>query len=593
MRHLLNIHDTLKATLLAWLGAGMTLSLASCADDELPAGPQTLEDSVAMQLRYKGVIAGMDGATRTAAGDFGGWGTGESGAFKYVTWNNQAKTRCTVDSISNWKNMISRELTMIINSEMRNNYHVEADGTIYADMGPFIFATTPVVTAAKAWYPGTEKDTIKKFAVQKDQSIFGHLEHSDLMYGVQAVPSNTINFKHKMAQVEIHLTVLRYYEDRDTIDTIDSPVNSVKIAGVAMSGDIDIDNFQYPGGIVPNHLDNDTVTCFHYTDSDKYDPTPNGFGDTVFCYKGIIFPQDTTFVIVLDIDDHIYKGRVEKYVYDDGVLYNIYGNLVEQVEFRIGDYLCVNNDGDIGFATAKSLDSMYNEGYLPIGLIFSDKTSREDQENGWKRGYAMALTDVRNGGSGSVFHLWSRNRSSSVQEYQYGSDYKRAIKNVNGYQLTHHIVDNTAYDSINYPAFFAATKFRTAKMPRMGMTSDWYLPSVGQWYWIIKNLGKPTSLSVYEYYWYDRLLGQRPTVRDNINGRLAVVAPYADYDNVWVADGSNSYLYWTSTEADYWRGVFVGGDSNSDDSWDNDLCIYSWEPMNKHSSLRVRPVIAF
>jgi hypothetical protein len=140
---------------------------------------------------------------------------------------------------------------------------------------------------------------------------------------------------------------------------------------------------------------------------------------------------------------------------------------------NVGEYLFA--DGTWGTLAA-------NSGKTPIAVIFSATPSNTDKAKGWVHGYAMALQNS------STSAIWGSNTVNTPM-----SDVTTAsglMSDKDGYSETQLI--NTTYkplSSSNYPAFYYALNY---SVTAPSGTSGWYLPSCGQWYDIVINLGKVT-----------------------------------------------------------------------------------------------------
>lgn len=579
----------------------------SCTDDEMTTKAWTLEDSIKNSVHFQGVITPMrqPGQTRSLIMRGNGDKATSTNLFSDLTLTPAWNTRCTVDSLSNWYGMVNRRMSIKINGELFGNFFVSETGVIAAPLGPFVFGPTiggGATSLAEAWYPSTGMVELDTFIVKKDQSAFDRLEASDLLYGRYNVGTNKIEFSHKMAQVEVHLRVNRVVPGTVVIggiptsvrDTIIRKVRSVRLANCFRAGKVDktAATVSFAAGtLIPDMNSMDTVTLCHYPDSDKFGVDAYGNGDTTFCYKGLIFPQDTTMKLIVDIGGTEYEGELSRYTYNDGILYNINVDLMDELKFfiddtcHVGDFLCVTEDGMTAraFDTAH-IDSAYIRGYHPIGIIFSDSTSDFDRAMGWTHGYAIAL-DFAPEGSSSGTYWWANNTSTKYMATQYPGNWSAALTQMNGYEETHYITDDPNYNSGTHPAFFAAINYNSAtpiaaEMLRSGTTSGWFLPSLGQEMLLLRNIGKPTSEAVTYgsnyYYWYD----MTGTVRNNTNKVLNYAVPHLPYYNSFYSDGSSS---WVTTEANEGYAYHMYFPWYMEWGW-------NW---HKQNSCYVRPVIAF
>lgn len=264
----------------------------------------------------------------------------------------------------------------------------------------------------------------------------------------------------------------------------------------------------------------------------------------------------------------------------------------------IGEYYF--SDGSWG-----TLADRANATVKPIGVVFSNTTSANDKAHGWTHGYAMALTnantsctwgpygttennvDVLNDGKVNYTYQWY---SSGT----YTSTYTSFITDKDGYCETHAIGSTRTSLSSNYPAFYYALNYSVTTPPE---SSGWYLPSVGQWWDILTNLGgmspTPTGSDTGACQWYgsDTNGGGKdyPTLCANsINTLLTAIMIFAtnhgySYGTFDTFSNSNEY-YWSSSEySSYHAGIACF------DSGTNLYLSY----YRKNHTFSVRTVIAF
>lgn len=141
-------------------------------------------------------------------------------------------------------------------------------------------------------------------------------------------------------------------------------------------------------------------------------------------------------------------------------------------QLKIGDFYY--NDGT--FSTGQDSTKTC------IGVVFSLKTTPDQQKQGWNHGQIIALANA----SASEDCEWGtlgKELNAPFGKYSW-KNWKVASTVVNGYECTH----ASAVNGADYKAFSAARKFMV-ELPA-GKTSGWYLPSVGQWAEVVMNLGK-------------------------------------------------------------------------------------------------------
>lgn len=144
-----------------------------------------------------------------------------------------------------------------------------------------------------------------------------------------------------------------------------------------------------------------------------------------------------------------------------------------------------------------------NPSKTPIGIIFQSGTSAKDQAAGFTHGYALAL---RNAASGQKWKTTTTGIDNKDQSTLLNTP-ALMLKDLDGYTHCHNYTltgtnknGTLDYNSTNYPVLWAATHYGEEsyggiinKAPTGTTNSGWYLPSEGQWYQIIKNLGAITS----------------------------------------------------------------------------------------------------
>lgn len=249
----------------------------------------------------------------------------------------------------------------------------------------------------------------------------------------------------------------------------------------------------------------------------------------------------------------------------------------------VGDYLF--NDGTWGPLAGHVSSSVW-----PIGVIFSSKTSDKDQTAGWKHGYAMALNDAEGG------VVWSNTTDPKLitdQSSYVANDLSLFLTDMDG--LSH--CSLTIAENSNNPAFYAAHNYGTSSScggeknaAPTSVTSGWYLPSIGQWNLIVKNLGalviNPTYNSSDQLYFWGT--GSSITAGNAINRYINLAQPYNADVAILGGDSPDTFKwYWTSTEY------------NDSDScicfvaYPGNMCLRRTIKGDSNKYNRVRPVIAF
>lgn len=236
-----------------------------------------------------------------------------------------------------------------------------------------------------------------------------------------------------------------------------------------------------------------------------------------------------------------------------------------------------------------------------IGVVFSTTTNNETAKDGTticSHGYVLALKDASTsvGGNSSQYKLWSTApddwtvigitpKEETANEKTIGGD--DFVNDNSGLEYTKAIVEKisvtgdggyvsgaiTTYDT-NFPSYAAPES-----------TTGWFVPSVGQWISVVRNLGGDKDFN-----------GKESTDTDlwsAINAYLSKV----DGANIL----GNGFLYYTSNLAAKMDGetvesygsyvMSVHGKGDDDKSWNNIHLKYSTGTQDY--SKYIRPILAF
>jgi len=196
----------------------------------------------------------------------------------------------------------------------------------------------------------------------------------------------------------------------------------------------------------------------------------------------------------------------------------------------IGDYYL--NDGSI-IANTPTNEFLLNK---VIGVVFSTSTSTIDKGHGWTHGYAMALKNAAKN------IVWGPNAvDTPISNISSESDIKNSM---DGYTETHLINSTYSLSPTNYPVFYYALNYNVAT-PKG--SSGWYLPSIGQWYSVIVNLGKvptaSTSINIAELGWSN---GEISSCATNVNKYLAALDNGYRVDKFYTSPGTSECYSATS-----------------------------------------------
>ena len=280
---------------------------------------------------------------------------------------------------------------------------------------------------------------------------------------------------------------------------------------------------------------------------------------------------------------------------------------VSSVTITMQTFTYVNNSaytiaiGDVLYqdgALSHSGNAIYTD-HTPIAVVFS----LSSVDASWSHGYAVAYQNSSNGAT------WGPVSTNPTGSTLVGTT--PLVNDKAGYTKTQSIKTSTypaAYSAYNYvvknlsgqnanPTFGTGTK----------QMSRWFLPSSGQWFEIIKNLGK-MNLGYTEVYgtdayicWETTNASQITNTVNNINAHFTAIQS-AGYTTTAIATRTDfGGGYWTSTETarivyNAYRVSF--NTTYSKDSYRGYMAVqYNNEngngTQNKAESLMVRPAIAF
>ena len=224
----------------------------------------------------------------------------------------------------------------------------------------------------------------------------------------------------------------------------------------------------------------------------------------------------------------------------------------------VGDILY--SDGSLG--KPNSLLS----GKSPVAIVFMATTNasspvtttKDRQANAnWKHGYAMALKNVHSSGTTTGSYQWANSDSdvSGIPNIS-GDTWQNRISDMDGYT-------NTTYlNTSSFPAGYAAKTTYASQTAAPSGTSGWFLPSSGQWYNILVNLGGMAAEPDNSYYWSGNSSSNFTSkiCATALNNKISVVGA-GNYDAFFSNTSSGEY-YWSSSEYSSSSAYDVGFHSN-------------------------------
>jgi hypothetical protein len=205
--------------------------------------------------------------------------------------------------------------------------------------------------------------------------------------------------------------------------------------------------------------------------------------------------------------------------------YNINIDGADEADVRVR---CLPNIGDYYYSDGTFGASKVPSGATVIGVVFSSRMTVTDSINNWTHGYVIALKDAN---SGSQATWGSYGTDTSLPNYATCVGYYGDISS--GYVGTY--INNMASNSTSYPQFYYAKNYSVAAPSN---SSGWYLPSSGQWWDVMANLGG-VNLSSYQSSSSTSFTVSTSTAVNTINGYFTAAG----------GTGLNSSnFYWSAVE---------------------------------------------
>lgn len=424
-----------------------------------------------------------------------------------------------------------------------------------------------------AYYPTSMALTGTKAAVDyaSQSGTLDALKNTAPMYASAAYSASGTNLAFQNAT-----TILRV----NVVLPLDASIKTVKLSGTGL---VNKESF--------TPASDNTATWSDPTTGDVTATFANGLAATknnaVVVYLGVI-PQTLTsgFTVTATIAD----GRSYEYKYAGSAIFeaskavninnskSAFSQVVSPGDFIYPD----GNFGPASYGTAT--------GQTASAIIFSNETSAKDKAAGYTRGYALALnnaasnvawattsasynnTDAPGLQNNNTFALWSGDQDGRTE-----------TETIKGYGID------------NYPAAKAAV---TYNVPVPTGASGWYLPSSGQWYQIITNLGGiststvPTNWSTvsgndagtYGEAWL--YYGKSASAADALNSAMSAVGK-GNFTPISNTENTYGNWFWCSSEfsATCACGAYF--------YYDGSLYLCRFIKTNTDAHLRVRAALAF
>jgi hypothetical protein len=448
-------------------------------------------------------------------------------------------------------------------------YTVDGSGNITSS-SPFYWANKNDITVT-SWFPYSAS-LPTTWSVNSDQSTKTNYDGSDLLYAsntftYDAGKSNTLKYSHETAKIVVNVTRPGYASDPSNITSITIGTSSTPIN---LSGAVESD-----GSITANSATSGYIIPYSLTPDSNYSAT----------YSALVIPQNMQnkqfIAIKVYNTTYYYKPTISTPLLG-GHEYDY--NITIPIEYYF-------SDGTWGILAN-------NSNKTPIGIVFSKKTSTIDQAHGWTHGYAMALTNASTSEEAwctSISYDEAGDTYGSFTYSDYAGSYTSFIADKDGYSETQAIKNSgkDTYSQNSYPAFWYALNYGTSNENNTTYmsppkSSGWFLPSIGQWWDIIINLGgispTPTAYNTGICHWYP---GEgffaynykySQIFVDNLNADLS-----ATNNSELDLFAKNTYSSSSEANSSYSYHLYLGSEG----------CISLDDETNKIAGYYIRPSIAF
>lgn len=370
--------------------------------------------------------------------------------------------------------------------------------------------------------------------------------HSDLLCAAplvdkQAGSSLSLAFRHQLTEVAFNVTVRTVDEAGVLQDSKSQTVTQVTLKNIQSSrvGQFTASGFGWNNAFAGRG--DKTITCD--ANSPLFFMPPQDIVDNT---QAVIVYTNGTATVSLPTDkDWNAGGRIT---------YNVTVTQT-QVTVNVGDYFYRTTDG--GWTV--SANHVSSKGTC-IGIVFSTSVSETDKAAGY-RGYVVALNNAGNA-------TWGGNAPADVDKYSAKTD-------LDG--LSHMKAVEANIDS--YLAFKTARDYNVT-LPTSG-TSGWYLPSIGQLWQILVNLGgvQDSWANYSEGYW---------KIDDDLNSNGYLSTVKTKLSNKFNPVGGS---FPTSNDEYDWSSS--GHSGNTGKAWGVNWAWFALSGDDRTASNAVRPVFAF
>ncbi|CAG9898106.1 hypothetical protein BOVA604_3343 [Bacteroides ovatus] len=429
-------------------------------------------------------------------------------------------------------------------------YKADTYGALTTEDTPFYWESKTATVDVLAWFPCNGTEALPaSFPVQQDQNQNDGFQNSDFLRakGIFTFSGQqpALDFYHLPAKVKLNLKAGEGVEDPETVKNAEVTfVNMALASGEINMATGEVAQTTGEATIIPQKLDEESVTegCLQTLQALLVPQQMRGKQFIKVVVDGV-----EAYYIPAEDDANLQAGYL--YVYNIEITHRneievtlavsgpAWAEGKEQTvvsstyytadDMKPGDFFYRTADGTgwavsdgglrkVNHATGEKewetpaqspVD--FTDGRVCIGIVFqteSKRISALEKAKGWTHGYVMALTDA------AEKCTWGdKTIDEDTGEMTEGINYFPNLAtnfdmygDIDGYGKKVYIAGQklagvTTADGTLYDVFYHSENYGTDDSgqyaaPADGTTSGWYLPTIGQWWDILENLGDANGL---------------------------------------------------------------------------------------------------
>lgn len=409
------------------------------------------------------------------------------------------------------------------------------------------------------WVPSTYQSDPKEYT------------SSDLMVATGVVVNSQLNFtmKHQMGLISIDLPKRKYkFTNNPPIPDYMLPLNGVRFKGFSPRQQNDA---TYSFLVNPNKGKKDFAGSYEIDGKTR---------EWSFSASGE-------------------AGKVTTYRIDKSISTSDTEHLLQVGDFFLSDGSLLSKDAPLETVQAADV----------LGIVFQidpDRIGQGEKDALGGNAHALVLSARSVGGENGYYEwYYTENKEYIRDETEIGlpnisstdafETYRLSDSDLEGYRNYNLILQNRSEDVAKnfYPVFKAVSDFKDDVGGDYSGNTGWFLPSCGQWFDIIRNLGNAeltddTAKGFINHSTGDISWSRRGNVNTGLNEAMAKIS--ASQKDEYKSSGYN--YYWTSSHSNSERARYIGISNdiqNPSIDWTSVMCVADY----KKTLFNTRAVLAF